>query len=92
MKMEEVYSNELYKVLGVALGVGESMPLHHATSDAFIICKKGRGKISFENRDELISQGETLLIKGSEPHKMEILEDFSANIILAHDGRIDFGK
>ncbi|MET4083881.1 hypothetical protein ABIB40_003854 [Pedobacter sp. UYP30] len=39
----------------------------------------------------VLSQGETLFIEGSEPHKMGILEDFSANIILAHDGQINMG-
>ena len=92
MEMKEVYSNDRYKVLSVSLSVGEAMPLHHATSDAFIIGKKGKGKISFADRQVILSQGETLLIKANEPHKMDILEDFSSCIILAQDGRINFGE
>lgn len=90
MEMKEVYSNEQYKVLSVTLSVGEAMPLHHATSDAFIIGKKGKGKISFANRQVILSQGETLLIKANEPHAMEIMEDFSSCIILSAAGRINF--
>lgn len=89
--MIEVYSNAKYKVLSVTLNVGEAMPLHYATSDAFIIGKKGKGKISFANREVILSQGDTLLIEANEPHKMEILEDFSSCIVLNHDGRIQFG-
>lgn len=89
--MIEVYSNARYKVLSVTLNVGEAMPLHYATSDAFIIGKKGKGKISFTNREVILSQGDTLLIEANEPHKMEILEDFSSCIVLNHDGRIQFG-
>ena len=91
MEMIEVYSNAKYKVLSVTLNVGEAMPLHYATSDAFIIGKKGKGKISFANREVILSQGDTLLIEANEPHKMEILEDFSSCIVLNHDGRIQFG-
>ena len=90
MEMTEVYSNDRYKVLSVTLNLGEAMPLHHATSDAFLIGKKGKGRISFADRQVILSQGDTLLIKANEPHKMEILEDFSSCIILSHEGRINF--
>ena len=90
MEMNEVYSNDQYKVLSVSLSMGESMPLHHATSDAFLIGKKGKGRISFNNRQVTLSQGDTLLIKANERHRMEILEDFSSCIILSADGRINF--
>lgn len=88
--MSEIYTNDKYKVLSVTLNVGESMPLHHATSDAFIICKKGKGRLSFTDRQVTLSVGDTLLIEDSEPHKLEILEDFSACIILDAEGRINF--
>ncbi|HET7115544.1 MAG TPA: cupin domain-containing protein [Hanamia sp.] len=90
MEMREVYSCDKYKVLNVALNVGEKMPLHEATSDAFIICRKGKGLITFSDRIADIFQNETLLIKAHEQHKLEILEDFSASIILENDGKINF--
>ena len=88
--MKEVYGNDKYKILCVTLSVGEAMPLHHATSDAFVICKKGKGRLSFIDRQVTLGAGDTLLIKEREPHKMEILDNFSACIILDADGRIDF--
>ena len=90
--MKEVYCNQKYKVLNVILGVGEKMPLHEASSDAFLICKQGRGRITFSDRLVEISAGETLLIKAHEPHRMDILEDFCSNIILENDGKINFLK
>ena len=92
MEMKEVYSCSKYKVLNVTLSVGEKMPLHEATSDAFLICKKGKGRITFADRIEILSQGQTLLIKAHEAHKMEILEDFASCITLENDGRINFIK
>lgn len=90
--MKQLYGNGRYKVLSVTLGKGEAMPLHHATSDAFIIGKKGKGKISFADRQVVLSQGDTLLIKANEPHQMEILEDFSSWIILQSDAKINFNN
>ncbi|MEO6134593.1 MAG: cupin domain-containing protein [Ginsengibacter sp.] len=92
MEMNEVYCCDKYKVLSVTLNVGEKMPLHEATSDAFLVCRKGKGRITFSDRIVDLSQGETLLIKAHEQHKMEILEDFCSCITLENDGRINFLK
>ena len=90
--MKEIYSCDKYKVLNVTLNVGEKMPLHEATSDAFLICRKGKGLITFPDRIVDVLQSETLLIKAHEQHKLEILENFSASIILENDGKINFIK
>ncbi|HTM67227.1 MAG TPA: cupin domain-containing protein [Flavipsychrobacter sp.] len=90
MEMKEAYRNERFKVLNVSLNFGEAMPLHQASSDAFIIGRKGKGKISFADREVFLSAGETVLIKANEPHKMDILEDFSSSIILEPDAKINF--
>lgn len=92
MKMEELYSCEKYKVLNVNLAKGEKMPLHQATSDAFLICKKGKGRITFSDRIIQIEQGDTLLIHANEQHALEVLEDFNTCITLENDGRIQFSK
>jgi quercetin dioxygenase-like cupin family protein len=90
MKMTEAYSCDKFKVLEVVLNKDEKMPLHQATSDAFLVCRKGKGRITFSDRIVEISQGETLLINANEQHKMEVLEDFCSCITLANDGKIDF--
>ena len=90
MEMKEVYSCSKYKVLSVTLNVGEKMPLHEATSDAFLICKKGKGRITFTDRVVDLCCGETLLINAHDAHKMAILEDFASCVILENDGRINF--
>lgn len=92
MEMKEIYSCENYKVLNVTLSVGEKMPLHEATSNAFLICKKGKGRITFSDKVVDISLGDTLLIKANDQHKMEILQDFCSNIILDSDAKINFLK
>jgi quercetin dioxygenase-like cupin family protein len=79
-------------VLNVSLSTGEKMPLHQASSDAFLICKKGKGRITFSDRTIEIQQGETLLINANEQHKLEVLEDFCSCITLENDGKISFIK
>lgn len=90
--MNEVYNCDDYKVLNVVLNVGEKMPLHEASSDAFVICKKGKGRVTFSDKVVDICANETLLIKANEPHRLEVLEDFCSNIILGSSGRIRFLK
>jgi len=90
MEMKEIHNNNRYRILSVTLSVGEEMPLHEATSDAFIMLKKGKGKISFDDRQVELSAGETLLIKAHERHQLEVLEDFSSCIVLENDAKINF--
>ena len=92
MEMKEIYSCNKYKVLNVSLAVGEKMPLHEATSNAFLICKKGKGRITFSDRVVDLCNGETLLIRANDKHKMEILEDFCSNIILEPEATINFAN
>lgn len=92
MEMKEVHTTDRYKVLNVTLSVGENMPLHEASSDAFIILKKGKGRISFADRKVEICAGDTLLIKAHEPHQLEVLENFESSIILNNEARINFIK
>ena len=90
MEMKEIYNCDKYKVLSVALNVGEKMPLHEATTDAFLVCRKGKGRITFSDRIVDLCQGETLLIKAGEPHQMDILEDFCSCVTLEKEGKINF--
>lgn len=90
MEITEVDSNDQYKVLCVSLHAGETIPLHHATSDALLIGRKGRGEIIFADRQITISQGESLLIKADEPHRLNITEDFSSYLVLDLNGVIKF--
>lgn len=92
MEMKEIYSCDHYKVLNVILNAGEKMPLHEATSNAFLICKKGKGRITFFDRVVDVCANDTLLIMANEQHQMEILEDFCSSIILEADGKINFIK
>ena len=92
MEIIEVDSNDQYKVLSVTLNAGEAIPLHYATSEAFLIGRKGKGKITFADKEIIFSKGETLIIKANELHRMDILEDFSTYIVLDLDGYLKFAR
>lgn len=92
MEIIEVDSNDQYKVLSVSLHAGEGIPLHHATSDALLIGRKGTGRIIFADRQVTISQGDSLLIKADEPHRLDINEDFSSYLVLDLNGVIKFNN
>ncbi len=90
MGMKQLFSNNYYKVMEVALNSGEALPLHKASSDAFIIVKEGSGKIIFADHEVELHQGSTQLIPANEEHRLQIHETFNACIILASDGAIKF--
>ncbi len=90
--MKEAYKGEKYKVLDFILKKGEKMPLHRATSDAFIINRKGMGKLTFSDREVVLNQGDHYLIRANEPHQLEILEDFEASVVFEPQAVIDFIK
>ena len=90
MEMKQLYSGNHYKVMEVTLNDGEAMPLHQATSDAFIIVKAGSGKIIFSDHEVELHQGSTHLIPANKEHRLQIHETFSACIILASDAAIKF--
>lgn len=90
MEMKQLYNGNYYKVMEVTLNDGEAMPLHHATSDAFIIVKEGSGKIIFSDSEVDLQQGSTQLIAANKEHRLQINENFKACIILAPDAAIKF--
>ena len=90
MEMKQLYSGNDYKVMEVTLNDGESMPLHKASADAFIIVKKGSGKIIFSDNEVNLQQGSTLLIAANKEHRLQVNEAFNACVILGHDAAIKF--
>lgn len=90
MEMKETFKTKNYKVLEVSLKAGESMPLHKASSSALIINRAGKGKLTLNDQEVIIEKGNSFFIEENLPHKMEILEDFQASVILEPDGVISF--
>jgi quercetin dioxygenase-like cupin family protein len=90
MEMKKLFSNDHYKVMSVILNAGESMPLHKATSDAFLIVKDGIGKIIFSDNEVELRQGSTIMIPADKEHQLEVTEAFNAYVIFAADGEIKF--
>ena len=78
--------------MNVTLDKGESMPNHKATSDAFIIVRRGKGKIIFEDKEIKLEHDSTQLIPANEIHTLEVMEDFSACIVFPVEGKIEFIK
>lgn len=88
--MKEIYAGEHFKVKEVILSSGQVMPEHRATSDAFVIVKKGMGRLIFSDSEVELKPGTTVLIPARQPHKMEITEDFNACVVFEKDGEIQF--
>ncbi|GAA4423503.1 hypothetical protein GCM10023188_02390 [Pontibacter saemangeumensis] len=90
MEMKEIYANATFKVLKVTLAGGEEMPRHYASSDAFLIPEKGKARLQLPDREVVLEQGATFHVLDSEPHSLQVLEDFSAFVVLAAGAEIKF--
>lgn len=88
--MKEIHANTAYKILSIALAKGEKMPEHYASSDAVLILEKGKVKLHLPERDVMLAQGDTFHITASAPHSLQVLEDFSAFVVLAAGAQVRF--
>lgn len=92
MEIKKVFEGNSFKIMNVTLNKGENIPKHKATSIAFIIVKKGNGKIIFDDKEIELKQDSTQLIPANENHTLEVMEDFSASIVFPIEGEIEFIK
>lgn len=90
MEMKKLFSNAHYKIMEVTLDTGEEMPLHKATSDAFIIVREGAGTITFTDHKVDLQQGSSQLVPAHKEHTLHINENFKACIIMAPEAEIKF--
>ena len=90
MEMKQLFGNSQYKVMDVALNAGEGMPLHKATSDAFVIVKEGTGKIIFADKEVELSQGTAVHIPANKVHKLQVNDKFNACVVFAAESEINF--
>ena len=92
MEIKKIFESTSFKVVSVTLKKGESMPNHKATSEAFVIVKRGKGRIIFDDKEIVLQQDSTQLIPANENHTLEVMEDFSACIVFPVEGEIEFIK
>lgn len=90
MEMIEALQNSNFKVLDITLSAGETMPLHKATSDAYVMNRQGKGKLTIDDKEIILNQGDSFLIPANQEHKLEIMEDFKASVIMFPEAKIDF--
>lgn len=93
MKLEQVYSGQNYKILNAQIPGGGVMPEHYATSDAFVIVRKGEANINFIDGNIVnIKEGTTYLIPGNKQHNLKVVKDFDAIIVIGPEAKIEMAK
>ena len=93
MKLEQIYAGENYKILNAEVPGGGTMPEHYATSDAFVIIRKGEASVNFDDGTQAtIKEGATYLIPGNKRHNLQVLKDFEAFIVIGPEAKIEMAK
>ncbi len=90
MGLERVYSKKDYQVLKAALPAGKRMPVHYATSEAFVIVAKGSAELIFSDRQEILKAGMQVTIPERKAHTLKILSDFEAFIVIGGPASMEF--
>lgn len=88
--MQELQTNDHYKVVKVELAAGTNMPRHFATSDAYVIVESGNALLICRNETHELIRGSNMSIPAHEPHLLKIIDDFKAYIVLANDAMITY--
>lgn len=68
------------------------MPDHHSTEEAVVVVLEGAAELRFTDGNHSLSKGGTFLIPGGKPHKLVLLEDFRAMVVMPMESKIEFEK
>ena len=88
--MNQLFSNQYYKVVKLEFAAGEGLTNHSATTDAFVVVQKGKAEIIFKDRTVELIEGSHSSIPANEKHTLKVIEPFSACIIFGGLGKIEF--
>ena len=59
-----------------AFDKGKEIPTHFANGDVFVICLEGEGKIILNGIENLLKEGDYILMPAKEPHSVHAIEKF----------------
>ncbi len=90
MGIERIYKNEGCQVLKAKIKKDSRMPVHYATSEAFVMVTKGSGEIIYSNSEQKFEPGAYIHIPKAKPHVLKIEKDFEAYIIIEEDASLEF--
>lgn len=66
-----------------AITKGEGISAHKSTGDAFVFALAGKGRITIEDRQYTLEQGQCIVMPAGKPHAVDAVEDFKMLLIVA---------
>ncbi len=60
----------------------EEISTHESSGDAMVICLDGKGKITIDGVEHIISEGETIVMPAHHPHAVYGLERFKMLLVV----------
>lgn len=90
MGLEKIYGNRGCKVMKAEIPAGSRMPVHHATSEAFVMVTKGKAELIYSDKEEPLHAGIQVCIPKGKPHTLQVTEDFEAFIVIGGAASIEF--
>ncbi len=60
----------------------EEISTHESSGDALVICLDGKGKITIDGKENVLSEGESILMPAKHPHAVYALERFKMLLVV----------
>ncbi|HWJ30342.1 MAG TPA: hypothetical protein VNS32_27660 [Flavisolibacter sp.] len=80
--LEKLYQNNNFKVAMLSLKANQSIPSHKTASEVYFIVVKGKGQISFSDRQFELLEFTSIIIPSAEIHKVDAYEDLRALLVI----------
>lgn len=90
MGIEKILGRKEYQVMKANIPAGSRMPVHYATSEAFVMVTKGTAELIFSDRQQDLEAGMHVIIAERKPHTLKIRSDFEAFIVIGGSATIEF--
>ena len=74
--------NKYYSLTFFAFDKNEEISTHSSNGDAMIIVLDGQGKITINENEYILNQGETIIMPAEKPHAVFALEKFKMFLIV----------
>lgn len=72
-------------ILLMSLDTGRILKTHTTNGDAFILCLEGQARFIIDEKESIISEGESVVLSKEIPHSVEALSPYKMLLVIVKD-------
>lgn len=74
--------NDAVSITLFAFAKDEEISTHESGGDALVTCLEGKGRITIDGKESVLTQGESILMPAKHPHAVFAVEDFKMLLVV----------